>query len=113
AAEIVTGHTGGSRKLRSIARADAEVKRRNAGPVRRTLQCLRMAQRADSVVVTGPPVVAHAQRRKFVVLGLFFVALGPIDQVDNTIDLAIGERAQEPAFLVVEPFGWHLLEAFG
>src|SRR4029077_1866048 len=106
--EIVTATCGDA----SITRTDAEVEGCNAAEIRRALQRFRVAQRAHCVVVAGLPVVLHAGSGKLVVLGLLFVVLGPVDQMHDAVDLAIAERAQESAGLVVEPFGRHFFERF-
>jgi hypothetical protein len=60
------------------------------------LQYSGMAQSAASIVVPGAPMLHHAQPRDFVILGLPFVVLSAIDQVDDVVHLTIGGRVAQP-----------------
>src|SRR6266511_6329975 len=54
-----------------------------------------MAQRTDRIAVSGVPVVDHAGAGKFVVLGLNFIVLRPVDQVHDLVDVAVGDAPEQ------------------
>src|SRR5437660_8036430 len=61
----------------------SEIKSKDAFVIAGPLQHLAMAQRAARVMIAGPPMLLHAQPRELVVLGMAFVALGPINQMND------------------------------
>ena len=62
---------------------------------------LGMAQRADCVVISRAPMVLHRQARKLVVLGVTFVVLSPVNQVNDVVDLVTGDRLQDLQIIVL------------
>ena len=57
-----------------------------------------MPQCAARVMIAGPPMLFHAEPREFIVLGMALVVLRPIDQMDDVIDLLLGDRAEQLRF---------------
>ena len=69
-----------------------------AGP----LQRLGMAKRAHRVVIAGAPMLLHGQPRELVVLRVALIVSGAVDQLDEAVDLVVGDRAQHLRFLAGE-----------
>ena len=84
-----------------IERADAFL---IAGP----LQGLWMAKRAYRIVITGAPMLLHRQPRELVVLRVPLMLLGAVDELDEIVDLVVGERAEKAGFLAGAEFGGQL-----
>src|ERR1700752_438907 len=63
-----------------------------------------MPQGAACVMIPGAPMFFHAEPREFVVLGMAFVVLCPIDQMDDVVDLALGDGAEQLRFRSVPEF---------
>jgi hypothetical protein len=57
-----------------------------------------MTQRAARVVVSGAPVLLHAQARELVVLGMAFVVPCAIDQMNDVVDFAVGGSSEQLRF---------------
>ena len=72
-----------------------------AGPLER----LGMAQRAHRIVIAGAPMLLHGQPGKLVILGVALIVLRAVDQMDQAVDLVVGDRAQHPRFLAGEKVG--------
>src|SRR5260221_7804271 len=86
--------TGASRSgLISVA-ASCEVES-DEGLLGGSLQNLVMAERVDGVVVTCSPMILHGLPRELVVLGITLVAARAIDQVDDVVHSAPGDRGEE------------------
>ena len=64
-----------------------------------------MPQRADCVVIARPPMVLHRQPGKLVVFRVTLVILGPVDQVDDVVDLLAGDRLQDCQIIVLLNIG--------
>jgi hypothetical protein len=58
-------------------------------------QHLGVPQRAACIVVSGAPMLFHAEARELVILGMAFVVLCAIDQMNDVVDLAIGGSAEQ------------------
>ena len=78
-----------------------EIESKDAFVIARPLQHRRVTQRAAGIVITGAPTLHHAETREFVVLGMAFVVLCPIDQVNDVVDLAVGNGAEQLGFRTV------------
>jgi hypothetical protein len=78
-----------------------EIESEDALVVCRTFQYLAMTQRAARIVVPGTPMLLHAQSRELVVLGMTFIVLCPIDQMNDVVDLVFGDSAEQPRFRTV------------
>lgn len=64
-----------------------------------------MAQRADGIVIARAPMILHRQAGEFVILRVALVIPGPIDQVDDVVDLFTGDRFQELQIIVLLKIG--------
>src|SRR6202035_5542663 len=78
-----------------------EIEREDAVQARGASKNLGVAQRADCVVVTRAPMVLHRQARKLVVLGVTFVVLSPVNQVNDVVDFVTGDRLQDLQIIVL------------
>jgi hypothetical protein len=54
-----------------------------------------VSQRASGIVVSGAPMLLHAEARELVILGMAFVALCAVDQMNDVVDFAIGGSAEQ------------------
>src|SRR5581483_9535891 len=81
--------------VRSFPAIAFEIEGEDAVCARRASQHLRMAQRAQGVMVACTPVILHRQTRELVVLGMPLVVLRPVDQVDDVVDLLTRHRLQD------------------
>ena len=68
-----------------------EIEREHAVQAYGTSKNLRIAKCAYSIVIARTSMILHGQTRKLVVLGVPFVIAGPIDQVDDVVDLVAGD----------------------
>jgi hypothetical protein len=75
-----------------------EIERKCAGVIAGPLQHRGMTQRAARVVVSGAPVLLHAQARELVVLGMAFVVPCAIDQMNDVVDFAVGGSSEQLRF---------------
>src|ERR1700730_9053493 len=82
-----------------------EIEREDAVQARGASKTLGMAQRTYCVVVTRAPMVLHRQARKLVVLGVTFVVLSPVNQVNDVVDLVTGDRLQDLQIIVLLKIG--------
>src|SRR4026208_282069 len=55
------------------------------------LQHLRMAKRANRIVVAGLPVFLHRTAGKLVILGATFIILGVVDELNKIVDFLVRE----------------------
>src|SRR6478752_276372 len=85
----------------SFATVALEIEREDAVQARGASKNFGMAQRAYCVVVTRAPMVLHRQARKLVVLGVTFVVLSPVNQVNDVVDLVTGDRLQDLQIIVL------------
>src|SRR6478735_2448224 len=65
-------------------------------PIRsvRALQHLRIAKRANCIVVAGRPMFDHRAAGKLVIFGVTFIILGAVDELYKIIDFIVGELGQ-------------------
>src|ERR1700758_3572386 len=71
------------------------------------LQHLRVAERPRGVVITRAPVLLHRKLREFVVLLVPLGVRRAVDELNDVIDLLIGERTDEFRLLAVVQFLRH------
>src|SRR6185369_16627665 len=81
----------------SFATLRGKVKCIDTFVISRTFKHLAMTQRATDVVVTSAPMLLHAQSRKLVVLRMAFIIFGPIDQMDDVVNLAFRDTIEKPS----------------
>src|SRR4051812_47224055 len=76
------------------------------------LQHRWVAQRAHGIVITGAPVLVHREARELVILCVDLEMLRAVDQVDNAIDLLIGDRTKIFRCLAVAQLLRHVRQHF-
>jgi hypothetical protein len=81
-----------------FAAVDGEIEGEDALGVLRPLEDLRLAERADGVVIARAPVFFHALPGELVVLRATFVALRPVYEMNQVVDFAIRFRMKNPVF---------------
>jgi hypothetical protein len=59
------------------------------------LKDLGMAQGVHRVVIAGAPTLFHGSPGEFVVLGLALMALRPVDEVHDVVDMTVCNGAQK------------------
>ena len=72
-----------------------EVKCPEAVFVFRALEYFFVLQRANGIGVSGAPVICHAEASEFAILRIPLVMHRSIDEVDDVVDLEVGEFGQE------------------
>src|SRR6185503_886873 len=96
--------------LASLAAVLGQIEGENAFEALRTLQNLRVTQCAPSIVVTGAPMLLHAEAREVVVLRMTLIVLGAVDQLNDVVDLALGSRSEQPCFGSALQLHWQFFQ---
>src|SRR4029077_16616026 len=76
----------------------SEIEGEHALGTPRTFEDLRMAQRANGIVVSGAEVLLHARARKLVILRPAFVSPRAVDELYEIVHFAPGNRIYEIVF---------------
>jgi hypothetical protein len=92
------------RRRLSFAAILSEIESHDACLIARSFEHLRVAQRADRIMVTSAPVLLHAPARKLVILRAVFALSGPVDQLDEVVHFAIGIVTEKLAFRTIPQF---------
>src|SRR5438105_12928640 len=95
---------------RSFAAVVGEIENEYAIDALRALEDLRMAQRADRVMIPGAPMVLHARARELIILRFTFVSLRAVNQLDEVVDLLSCGRLQDLALWAVLEILRHLFQ---
>jgi hypothetical protein len=77
-----------------------EIEREHAVQARGASKNLGIAKCAYGIVIARTPMILHRQTGKLVVFGVTFVISGPVDQVNDVVDLVTGDRLQDLQIIV-------------
>jgi hypothetical protein len=81
--------------LISFATVAFQIEREDAVKACGASKNLGMAQRAQCIVISRAPMVLHREPGKLIVFRVTFILPGPVDQVDDVVDLVTRDRLQD------------------